>query len=206
MSGPASPRVRAGVLISGRGSNMEALLTAATDPAYPAEVALVLSNRPEAAGLETARAAGAAAEAVDHRPFGKDREAHERVLDARLRAAGVELVALAGYMRVLTPWFVNAWRGRMLNIHPSLLPHFPGLDTHARVLAAGHDRHGCTVHWVSEGVDEGRVLGQAEVPVLAGDTEASLAARVLTAEHRLYPECLALAARGLRAGGQASAG
>ena len=201
----APPRVRVGVLISGRGSNMEALLSAAADSGYPAEVALVLSNRPDAAGLQTARAAGVTAEAVDHRPYGKDRQAHERVLDARLRAAGVELVALAGYMRVLTPWFVDAWRGRMLNIHPSLLPHFPGLDTHARALAAGHDRHGCTVHWVSEGVDEGRVLGQAEVPVLAGDTEASLSARVLAAEHLLYPECLARAARGLRQGGPALA-
>jgi formyltetrahydrofolate-dependent phosphoribosylglycinamide formyltransferase len=107
-------------------------------------------------------------------------------------------VALAGYMRILTPWFVQAWRDRMINIHPSLLPHFPGVDTHARALKAGHDRHGCTVHWVTEGVDAGPVIGQADVPVLNGDTAETLAARVLTAEHRLYPECLALAARTLR--------
>lgn len=198
MNAPA--RVRTAVMISGRGSNMEALLDASRAPDYPAEVVLVLSNRPDAGGLATARAAGVAAEAVEHRAYNGDREAHERELDARLRAAGVELVALAGYMRVLTPWFVQAWRGRMLNIHPSLLPHFPGLDTHARALAAGHGRHGCTVHWVSEGVDEGPVLGQAEVPVLPGDTESTLAARVLEAEHRLYPDALARAALRLREG------
>ncbi|MBE7217685.1 MAG: phosphoribosylglycinamide formyltransferase [Caulobacteraceae bacterium] len=187
-------------MISGRGSNMEALLLAAADPAYPAEIALVLSNRPDAAGLETARRAGAPAIAVDHRPFGKDREAHERALDAELRAHGVELVALAGYMRVLTPWLVGAWRGRMLNIHPSLLPELPGLDTHECALAAGHARHGCSVHWVSEGVDEGPVLGQAALDVRPGDTAQTLAARVLELEHRLYPACLAQAARTLRAG------
>ena len=187
-------RVRTAVMISGRGSNMEALIAAARDPAYPAEIALVLSNRPDAAGLVTARAAGIEALAVDHQPYGRDREAHERVLDSALREHGIELVALAGYMRVLTPWLVGAWRGRMLNIHPSLLPAYPGLDTHARVLAAGETRHGCSVHWVSEGVDEGPVLGRAEVPVLAGDTPDTLAARVLEAEHGLYPACLARAA------------
>ena len=136
---------------------------------------------------------------MDHRPFKTDRAAHEAELDARLQAAGVELVALAGYMRVLTPGFVQAWRGRMINIHPSLLPHFPGLHTHARALEAGHARAGCTVHWVSEGVDEGEVIGQAEAPVLPGDTADTLAARVLDAEHSLYPKCLALAAQAVAA-------
>ncbi len=191
-------KVRTAVLISGRGSNLASLITAARAADYPAEIVLVLSNNPEAGGLQLARDAAIAAEAVDHRPFGKDRTAHEAVLDARLRAVGVELVALAGYMRVLTPGFVQAWRGRMINIHPSLLPHFPGLHTHARALEAGHTRAGCTVHWVSEGVDEGEPIGQADVPVLAGDDEATLAARVLEAEHVLYPQGLAAAAKAVR--------
>ncbi len=191
-------KVRAAVLISGRGSNLASLIAATQGPDYPAGIVLVLSNNPLAGGLELARAAGIAAEAVDHRPFRKDRAAHEAVLDGKLRAAGVELIALAGYMRVLTPGFVQAWSGRMINIHPSLLPHFPGLHTHARALEAGHSSAGCTVHWVSEGVDEGEVVGQAEVPVLPGDDEAALAARVLTAEHLLYPQCLAKAAETVR--------
>jgi formyltetrahydrofolate-dependent phosphoribosylglycinamide formyltransferase len=193
-----SGRVRVGVLISGRGSNLAALIQAAQEPDYPAEIVMVLANAPGAGGLVIAGKAGIAAVAIDHRPFKGDREAHERAVDAALRAEGVELVALAGYMRILTPWFVQAWRHRMINIHPSLLPHFPGVDTHARALAAGHDRHGCTVHWVTEGVDAGPVIGQADVPVLTGDTPETLAARVLTAEHRLYPQCLAQAACSLR--------
>lgn len=184
-------RTKVGVLISGRGSNMEALIAAAQAPDYPGEIALVIANNPDAGGLEKARAAGIATQVVDHRPFGKDREAHERAIDAALRAAGVEVVALAGYMRVLTPFLVEAWAGRMINIHPSLLPAYPGLHTHARVLEAGEARHGCTVHVVTAGVDEGPVLGQAEVEVLPGDDEASLAARVLEQEHSLYPRCLA---------------
>ncbi len=192
-------RVRTAALISGRGSNMEALIRAAADPDYPAEIVLVLANRPDADGLATAAAAGVPAEAIDHRPFGKDREAHERVLDARLRDAGVELVALAGYMRVLTPFLVRAWAGRMVNIHPSLLPLYPGLHTHARALAAADADAGCTVHMVTEGVDEGPILGQARVPILAGDTPDTLAARVLAEEHRLYPQCLAELARRIRA-------
>jgi len=195
---PAGGRVRVGVLISGRGSNLAALIQAAQDPAYPAEIGLVLANAASAGGLEIARKAGIAAAIVDHRPYKGDREAHERAIDAELRAAGVELVALAGYMRIFTPWFVQAWRDRMINIHPSLLPHFPGVDTHARALAAGHERHGCTVHWVTEGVDAGPVIGQAEVAVLDGDTVDVLAGRVLAAEHRLYPKCLAQAAVSLR--------
>jgi len=179
------------VLISGRGSNMTALLEAASDPAYPAEVRLVLSNNPDAPGLELARAAGVEALAIDHRPFAGDREAHERAIDAALRGRGIELVALAGYMRVLTPFLVNAWAGRMLNIHPSLLPLYPGLHTHRRALKAGDLEAGCTVHLVTEGVDQGPVLAQARVPILPGDDEATLAARVLEAEHQLYPAALA---------------
>jgi formyltetrahydrofolate-dependent phosphoribosylglycinamide formyltransferase len=132
---------------------------------------------------------------VPARPFGRDREAHERALDAELRARDIQIVCLAGYMRLLTPWFVRRWAGRLLNIHPSLLPDFPGLDTHARALAAGRAEHGCSVHLVTEGMDEGPVLGQARVPVLPGDTEAALAARVLEQEHRLYPCVLAELAR-----------
>ncbi len=189
-------RKRLGILISGRGSNMEALLKAAADPAWPAEAVLVLANKPDADGLDKARAAGVAAAAIDHKLYGKDREAFERAMDAELRAAGVELIALAGFMRVLTPWFVSAWEGRMVNIHPSLLPKYPGVDTHARALAAGDTIAGCTVHFVTAGVDEGPAIGQAEVDVRAGDTADTLAARVLKAEHLLYPRCLAAVAQG----------
>ena len=178
------------VLISGRGSNMRALIEACERPDYPARIALVLSNRPDAAGLEVARAAGLQTIAIDHKPFGKDREAHERKVDAAIRASGAEIVCLAGYMRVLTPFLVNAWNGRMLNIHPSLLPAFPGLHTHETALAAGAKEHGCTVHLVTAGVDEGPILGQARVPVHAGDTPDGLAVRVLEQEHALYPAVL----------------
>jgi phosphoribosylglycinamide formyltransferase-1 len=182
---------RVAVLISGRGSNMEALIKAAQAPGYPAEIVLVLSNKPDAAGLEIARGLGVTAEAVPAKPFGKNREAHERAIDARLRAAGVEIVCLAGYMRLLTPFLVGRWAGRMLNIHPSLLPAYPGLDTHARALAAGEQKHGCTVHLVTEGMDEGPILAQASVAIVPGDTENALAARVLEQEHKLYPAALA---------------
>ena len=187
-------RLRTAVLISGRGSNLEALVKAARDPAYPAEIVLVIANNPDAGGLAFAADQGIDAVAIDHRPFGKDRDAHERAIDARLRESGVELVALAGYMRVLTPFLVQAWAGRMLNIHPSLLPLYPGLHTHERAIAAGDSFGGCTVHQVTEGVDEGPILGQARVPILPGDTAEDLAARVLIEEHRLYPACLARAA------------
>jgi phosphoribosylglycinamide formyltransferase-1 len=179
-----------GILISGRGSNMEALLRAAAEAEYPARVAVVISNRPDAPGLQIARARGVVATCVDHRPFGRNREAHERAVDAALRTHGVEIVCLAGYMRLLTPFLVTAWQGRMLNIHPSLLPAFPGLHTHARALQAGVLRHGCTVHLVTEEMDEGPILAQAEVPVLPGDDEERLAARVLAHEHILYPQAL----------------
>jgi phosphoribosylglycinamide formyltransferase-1 len=184
-------KVPVGVLISGRGSNLGALIQAAADPDYPATIALVLSNRPNAPGLALAQAVGLPVALVDHAPFGQDREAHERAVDAALRAAGVKVVALAGYMRVLTPWLVEAWEGRMLNIHPSLLPAFPGLHTHERALEAGEAEHGATVHLVTAGVDEGPILAQARVPVLPGDDADSLAARVLEQEHRLYPQALA---------------
>lgn len=183
---------RVAVLISGRGSNMAALLDAKQD-AY--EVALVISNRPDAAGLDRARAAGIEAIAIDHKKYGKNREAFEREVDAALRARNIEIVALAGFMRVLTPFFVRAWEGRLVNIHPSLLPKYPGTDTHARALAAGDAEHGCTVHLVVDEVDAGEILGQARLAVLPGDTPETLAARVLELEHALYPRCLAGFAR-----------
>ena len=184
-------RTKVAALVSGRGSNMLALVEAAKHPAYPAEIALVLSNRPDAGGLQAAADHGIEALAIDHRAYGKDREAHERAIDQALQERGIELVALAGYMRVLTPFLVNAWTGRMINIHPSLLPGFPGLDTHQRALDAGVRVHGCTVHLVNEGVDEGPILGQAAIPVLPDDDASTLAARVLVAEHQLYPASLA---------------
>ena len=197
-------RRRVGILISGRGSNMAALLRAAAAPDYPAEIVLVAANKADAKGLDVAVAAGIETAAVPHKPFGRDREAHEAALSARLEQAGVELVCLAGYMRLFTPYFVQRWAGRMLNIHPSLLPSFPGVDTHARALAAGVKLHGCTVHVVTEGMDEGPILAQAAVPVLAGDTEDTLAARVLAQEHLLYPAALRRFILGR--GGEAAAG
>ena len=178
---------------------MASLIAAAADPDYPAEIVLVIANRPDAAGLTLARNAGVAALAIDHRPFRGDRAAHEAAIDTALREAGVEIVCLAGYMRLLTPLLVDAWQGRMLNIHPSLLPAFPGLDTHARALAAGVRLHGCTVHVVTQTMDEGPILAQAAVPVLPDDTVARLADRVLAQEHVIYPMALRLFAVG-RAG------
>jgi len=192
----APPHAKAGksrvaILISGAGSNMAAIIEAAKAADYPAEIAVVISNNPDAPGLALARAAGIEALAIDHRPFGKVRHAHELAIDAALRQRGIEVVVLAGYMRILTAHLVRAWEGRMLNIHPSLLPRYPGLDTHARAITAGDAEAGCTVHLVTEGVDEGPVLGQARVLIEAGDTAETLAARVRIAEHRLYPETLA---------------
>ena len=184
-------RTKVAVLISGRGSNLRALLQASADPGFPAEIALVVSNEPEAAGLSIARLASVPVAVIDHRPFRGDRAAHEAAIHAALHGAGVRVVCLAGWMRRLTPHLVGLWRGRMLNIHPSLLPAFPGLDTHARALAGGAKLHGCTVHVVTEAVDDGPILAQAAVPVLPDDTVERLAARVLAAEHRLYPTALA---------------
>ncbi len=169
---------------------MSALIEAGRLPGSTYEVVLVVSNRPDAAGLDRARSAGIKALAIDHSLYGKDRVAHERALHAELEAAAVEVVALAGYMRLLTPWLVQKWSGRMLNIHPSLLPLYPGLDTHARALAAGDTHGGCTVHLVSEGVDEGQILAQTPVTIQDGDTHKTLGARVLDFEHRLYPQVL----------------
>lgn len=188
-------RLKVGVLISGRGSNLQALIDAAGAPGYPAEIALVVSNRPGAQGLQRAARAQIPQVAIDHRRF-PDRTSFEAEMTAALEAAGVDLVCQAGFMRILTAETVRRWYGRMINIHPSLLPAFPGLETHAQALAAGVRLHGCTVHFVSEALDAGAIIGQAAVPVLPGDEADDLAARVLAAEHRLYPYCLDLVAQG----------
>lgn len=186
-----TPR-RLGILISGRGSNMATLLEAARFPGYPARAVVVISNRPEAAGLDRARAFGLDAVAVDHKAH-SSRAAFEDAMQAELERAGVEFIALAGFMRVLTASFVDRWSGRIINIHPSLLPRHRGVDTHRRALEAGDRVHGCSVHWVTSGVDEGPLIGQAEVDVTPTDSEETLSARVLKAEHLLYPRALAVA-------------
>lgn len=188
-------RRRTAVLISGRGSNMRALVEAARAPDYPAEIALVLSNRPDAAGLAWAREAGVAVAAVDHKIYA-GREEFERSMQAMLEIHRVDLVCMAGFMRLVTPWFIGQWAGRMINVHPALLPAYRGLDTHARALADGVKIHGCTVHFVVPAMDEGPILAQAAVPVLDADTPESLARRVLEQEHRIYPAALARVARG----------
>ena len=188
-------RVKAAVLASGRGSNLQALLDAASDPVYPVAIALVIANEPDAYALVRARRAGVSAQLIDHRTF-PDRATFDAALDAALREAAIELVCLAGFMRRLTPAFVEGWKGRMINIHPSLLPSFKGLHTHRKALEAGVKLHGCTVHFVSPDLDDGPIIGQAAVPVLADDDEDALAARVLVEEHRLYPEALRLLAEG----------
>lgn len=187
---------RVAVLISGRGSNMTALIEAAKAPDYPAEIVLVISNQPDAAGLAHARELGIATALIDHRPFGNNREAFERALDAELTAQRIDLVCLAGFMRLLTPWFVTRWSGRLLNIHPALLPEFKGLDTHRRALAAGVKRHGATVHFVVPETDSGPIIVQESVSVVGSDSEETLAARVLEIEHRIYPQALRLVAEG----------
>jgi phosphoribosylglycinamide formyltransferase-1 len=187
-------RKRAAILVSGRGANMAALIAATKRPGYPADIALVLSNRPQAAALGRARDAGIATAIVDHAVYGKDREAFERAVQAALEAHRIELVCLAGFMRLLTPWLVSRWSGRMLNIHPALLPAFRGLHTHERALEAGVKIHGATVHFVVPEVDSGPIVAQAAVPVLDGDTPETLADRVLAVELRLYPLALALVA------------
>jgi phosphoribosylglycinamide formyltransferase-1 len=188
-------RKRTAILISGRGSNMAALVAAAERPDYPAEIACVISNRPDAAGLATAQAAGIEAIAIDHKQFA-NRMAFEARLHQTLLDRGVELIANAGFMRLLTGSFVDRWRDRHLNIHPSLLPSFPGLDTHARALDEGVQITGCTVHFIRLEMDSGPIVAQAAVPVVAGDTAEALGARVLAAEHKLYPHALALVAGG----------
>lgn len=192
-----SGRKRVGILISGRGSNMAALIEAARDPAYPAEIVTVGANVPDAGGLERATEAGIATFAIDHRAYkGQGRQAHDAAMTARLEAAGVELVVLAGYMRLLSPWFVERWHDRLINIHPALLPSYKGLHTHERALADGVRLHGCTVHYVRAEMDVGPIIAQAAVPVMDDDTPDSLARRVLGAEHRIYPMALAWVAEG----------
>lgn len=183
------PRRQLGILISGRGSNMMALVEAARAPDSPYEVALVASDRPEAPGLAWAAEHGIPVFAQS--PRGMPKAEYEARIDAALRDAGVEAIALAGYMRLLSDDFVARWRGRIVNIHPSLLPRYKGLDTHARAIAAGDTHGGCSVHVVTEELDGGEVLGQAQVPILPGDTSETLAARVLAEEHRLYPRIVA---------------
>lgn len=189
-------RKRVAVLISGRGSNMAALIDAAKDKSYPAEIVLVLSNRPDAGGLDTARANGIATEVVDHTTFGKDRAAFEAALQAALMKHRIEIVCLAGFMRLLTAGFVDQWPARMINIHPALLPAFKGLDTHQRALDAGAKVHGATVHFVVPEMDAGPIIVQGAVAVRPDDTEQSLGARVLAAEHRIYPLALKQLAEG----------
>jgi phosphoribosylglycinamide formyltransferase-1 len=186
-------RLKVGVLISGRGSNLQALIDACASPNYPAEIVLVLSNRADALGIERARRAGLETTVIPHRDFAA-REDFEVALDAALRGAGAEFVCTAGFLRILTPWFVERWRDRQINIHPSLLPAFPGLHTHERALVAGVRFSGCTVHFVRPEMDEGPIIAQAAVPVLPGDDAETLAARVLAAEHRLFPLALRLVA------------
>jgi len=189
-------RKRIAVLISGRGSNMAALIEAASDPAYPAEIALVLSNIPDAGGLSVANSKGIKTETVDHKKFGKDRAGFEKTVQDVLDANKIQFVCLAGFMRLLTSAFVTHWHGRMLNIHPALLPSFKGLDTHERALAEGVKIHGATVHFVVPEMDSGPIVAQAAVPVLSNDTPQSLAGRVIQAEHRIYPLALRWLAEG----------
>jgi phosphoribosylglycinamide formyltransferase 1 len=188
---------RVAILISGGGSNMLALLRDMGQGGY-AEAVLVASNDPTAKGLEKAAAQGVEVAAVDHRPYGRDREGFEAALAEHIDAARPDILCLAGFMRILTPGFIRRYEGRMLNIHPSLLPKYPGLHTHARALSAGDAQAGCTVHEVTADLDAGPILGQARVPILPGDTEDSLAARVLTQEHLLYPAVLRRFAQGDR--------
>lgn len=188
-------RKQVGVLLSGGGTNLQALIDAAAADDYPAEIALVLSNNADAYGLERARRAGIATAVVDHRGFA-DRPSFDAAIDRVLRDAGIEIVCLAGFLRVLTPDFVNGWRDAMLNIHPSLLPAYKGLHSHERVLEAGDALHGATVHLVRPELDDGPLLLQAQVPVLEDDDPATLAARVLEREHVIYPRALALLAEG----------
>ncbi len=188
-------RLRLGVLISGRGSNLQALIDAAKDPDFPAEVALVISNKPDAPGLDRAHAAGIPALVIRPRDYA-DKPAHEMAMTAALEQAGVGLVCLAGFMRLLSPCFVEHWQDRLINIHPSLLPAFPGLHTHEKALETGVRFHGCTVHFVRVEMDTGPIIVQAAVPVADKDTPDSLAARVLEQEHRAYPLAVRLIAQG----------
>ena len=196
ISGDGMSRKRVAILISGRGSNMAALIEAAKDKIFPAEIVLVLSNRPDAAGLNFASAAGIATVVVDHKTYGKDRAAFDSAMQAVLEQYRIELLCLAGFMRLLTDGFVNRWQGRMINIHPALLPAFKGLDTHQRALDAGAKVHGATVHFVVPEMDAGPIIMQGAVAVRADDSAQTLAARVLAVEHQIYPQALKLVAEG----------
>jgi phosphoribosylglycinamide formyltransferase-1 len=191
----ARPKLNVAVLISGGGSNLKALIEATRDPMYPARIVHVISNRPDAGGLKHAEAARIPATVIDHKGF-LSRADFDHALDFELKRVDPDIIALAGFMRILTEPFIKGWQGRMTNIHPSLLPLYKGLHPHQQALDAGAKVHGCTVHWVTPGVDEGPVIAQAEVPVLAGDTSDTLAARTLVEEHRLYPRAIAMIARG----------
>ncbi|PIE15983.1 MAG: phosphoribosylglycinamide formyltransferase [Rhodobacterales bacterium] len=181
---------RVAILISGSGSNMVALVKAMQQPGYPGQPVLVVSNRPEAAGLAKARDLGVATAVVDHKPYGADRAAFEAALSAALEQAQPDVICLAGFMRILTGDFVARWQGKILNIHPSLLPKYKGLHTHLRAIEAGDQQAGCSVHQVTAALDDGPVLGQARLPILPDDTPETLAARILPLEHQLYPEVL----------------
>ena len=187
---------RVAILISGRGSNMAALIEAAKGHDFPAEIAVVISNRAEAGGLERAIAGGIATEVIESKPFGKDRAAFEKVLEEQLARHQIELICLGGFMRLFTAEFVQRWYGRMLNIHPSLLPSFPGLDPHGQALKAGVRISGATVHFVIPETDAGPIVMQGAVPVRGGDTAEMLSQRILAVEHRIYPEALRLLASG----------
>ncbi len=194
-AGKVEERCKVVVLISGRGSNMLSLLDAHDDPSFPAEIVAVIANRPDASGLEKAAARNVATAVVDHKLY-SSRENFERELDETIRSYSPDWVCLAGFMRILTPWFVERWSGRLLNIHPSLLPLFRGTHTHRQAIDAGVRIHGCTVHFVVPELDAGPIIAQAAVPVRPDDTEESLADRVLAQEHILYPQALASVARG----------
>lgn len=188
-------RVRVAVLISGRGSNLQSLIDAARAPDYPAEIALVVSNKEDAGGLALAREAGIPTKAISHKGFAS-REDFDAAIDAALNDAKIILVAEAGFMRIHSAWFAKKWEGKLLNIHPSLLPAFPGIHVHQQALDAGVKISGCTVHFLTPELDSGPIIAQAAVPVLPGDTADTLAARIIVEEHRLYPEALRLVAEG----------
>jgi phosphoribosylglycinamide formyltransferase 1 len=194
MTGARINRLPVAILISGRGSNMQALIEAAEQPDFPVDIVLVLSNKPQAAGLLRAQAKGIATVAIAPRDY-PDRESFDRAMDLVIRQSGAGMICLAGFMRLLSPWFCDQWAGKMINIHPSLLPSFKGLHTHERALAAGVTIHGCTVHHVTHEMDVGQIIGQAAVPVLVNDVPESLAARVMEQELLLYPACLERLAR-----------
>lgn len=183
-------RVKTAVLISGNGSNLQAILDAARDAEYPAKIALVISNKEDAYGLTRAENAGVTTVVIPHGNY-ESREAFDRMVDASLKTHGIELVVMAGFMRILSEWFVGEWQGKLINIHPSLLPKYKGLDTHARAIAAGDAEHGATVHWVTPELDSGEIIAQGSIPILPNDTAETLKIRIHDLEHQLYPAAIA---------------